>query len=45
MDRDVQMSYQPLKGYRIQINENALWNSPKQIEIFAEIQNNNDLRR
>lgn len=45
MDRDVQMSYQPLKGYRIQINENALWNSPKQLEIFAEIQNNSDLRR
>ncbi len=35
MDRNVEMSYQPMKGYRLQIWENSLWSSPKQMEIFA----------
>ncbi len=35
MDRNVEMSYQPMKGYRMQIWENSLWSSPKQMEIFA----------
>ncbi len=35
MDRNVEMSYQPMKGYRLQIWENSFWSSPKQMEIFA----------
>lgn len=35
MDRNVEMSYQPMKGYRLQIWENSVWSSPKQMEIFA----------
>jgi hypothetical protein len=35
MDRNVEMSYQPMKGYRLQIWENSVWSTPKQIEIFA----------
>ncbi len=45
MDRDVEMSYQPQKGYRIQVNENNMWNSPRNFEIFAEIENPEYLRR
>jgi len=45
MDRDVEMSYQPKKGYRIQINENSMWKSPRIFEIFAEIENPEYLRR
>ena len=45
MDRDVEMSYQPQKGYRIQVNENSMWKSPRNFEIFAEIENPEYLRR
>ena len=45
MDRDVEMSYQPKKGYRIQVNENSMWKSPRSFEIFAEIENPEYLRR
>jgi len=40
MDRNVEMSYQPMKGYRLQIWENSFWSSPKQIEIFATFESN-----
>lgn len=36
MDRDVEMTYQPQKGYRMVMKENAAWAAPKQWEIFAE---------
>lgn len=45
MDRDVEMSYQPKKGYRIKVNENSMWKSPRSFEIFAEIENLEYLRR
>ncbi len=45
MDRDLEMSYQPQKGYRILVNENNMWNSPRNFEIFAEIENPEYLRR
>jgi len=45
MDRDVEMSYQPKKGYRIQVNENSMWKSPRSFEIFAEIENPEYLTR
>jgi len=45
IDRDQILAYQPGKGFRIQINENSLWASPKNIEIFGDIQNKSFLER
>ncbi len=45
IDRDQVLAYQPGKGFRIQINENSLWASPKNIEIFGDIQNKAFLER
>lgn len=36
MDRDMEFTYQPLKGYRIKMFEDAAWSRPKTQEIFAE---------
>jgi hypothetical protein len=36
MDRWVEMAYQPLKGYRIRMKEDAAWSAPRDYEIFAE---------
>jgi hypothetical protein len=38
VDRDTRLSYQPGKGYGIQIAENYIWSKPKTKEIFAEIE-------
>jgi hypothetical protein len=36
MDRVMELSYQPLKGYRIKMYEDAAWSRPTSYEIFAE---------
>jgi len=36
MDRRVEMTYQPLKGYRVRMKEDAAWSAPRDYEIFAE---------
>ena len=36
IDRRVEMTYQPLKGYRIRMREDAAWARPRSYEIFAE---------
>lgn len=36
MDRRVEMTYQPLKGYRVRMQEDAAWAAPRDYEIFAE---------
>lgn len=37
-DRDVRLSYQPLKGYSLRISENYIWNKPQMREIYTQIQ-------
>lgn len=39
MDRRVEMTYQPLKGYRVRMKEDAAWSAPRDYEIFAEFIN------
>ena len=39
LDRNVEMNYQPQKGYRIQIIEDPMWGDPKMTEVFAEFTN------
>jgi hydroxymethylpyrimidine pyrophosphatase-like HAD family hydrolase len=36
MDRRVEMTYQPMKGYRVRMQEDAAWAAPRDYEIFAE---------
>jgi hypothetical protein len=43
MDRDLRISFQPRKGYGIQVNENAIWASEKSYEIYIEINNSDFL--
>ncbi len=35
VDRDKVLTYQPGRGYRIEVKENYLWNSPATTEIFV----------
>ncbi len=42
MDRDLRISFQPRKGYGIQVKENAIWSSEKSDEIYIE-NNNSDV--
>jgi hypothetical protein len=44
VDRDVLLSYQPDKGYRVMIYENNLWSKPSRKEIFAAFDNPDFLR-
>lgn len=37
VDRDMLLSYQPLKGYGIKMNEDYIWSKPGTHEIFMEI--------
>lgn len=39
LDRNVELNYQPQKGYRIQIIEDPMWGDPKMTEVFAEFIN------
>ena len=39
MDRDLRISFQPRKGYGVQVKENAIWSSEKSYEIYIEINN------
>lgn len=39
LDRNIEKSYQPQKGFRIQIIEDPIWSDPKMIEVFAEFTN------
>ena len=39
LDRNVELNYQPQKGYRIQIIEDPMWGNPKMTEVFAEFTN------
>lgn len=43
MDRDLRISFQPRKGYGIQVKENAIWASEKSYEIYIEINNSDFL--
>ncbi|NBV37014.1 MAG: hypothetical protein EBR94_07075 [Bacteroidetes bacterium] len=43
MDRDLRISFQPRKGYGIQVKENAIWSSEKSYEIYIEINNSDFL--
>ena len=43
MDRDLRISFQPRKGYGIQVRENAIWSSEKSYEIYIEINNSDFL--
>lgn len=43
MDRDLRISFQPRKGYGIQVIENAIWSSEKSYEIYIEINNSDFL--
>ncbi len=43
MDRDLRISFQPRKGYGIQVKENASWSSEKSYEIYIEINNSDFL--
>jgi len=43
MDRDLRISFQPRKGYGIQVNEDAIWASEKSYEIYIEINNSDFL--
>ena len=36
IDRRIEMTYQPLKGYRIRMQEDAAWARPRSYEVFAE---------
>ena len=36
IDRYFEMTYQPMKGYRIKMKEDAAWASAREYEIFAE---------
>lgn len=36
IDRRIEMTYQPLKGYGIRMREDAAWARPRSYEIFAE---------
>jgi hypothetical protein len=35
VDRDKVLTYQPGRGYRIEVKEDYLWNSPTTTEIFV----------
>lgn len=35
VDRDKVLTYQPGRGYRIEVRENYIWNSPTNTEIFV----------
>ena len=43
MDRNLRISFQPRKGYGIQVIENAIWSSEKSYEIYIEINNSDFL--
>ncbi len=45
MDREQELAYQPGKGYRINIKENSMWESPRTIEIFGDIHKKEFLER
>jgi hypothetical protein len=45
VDRDTRLSYQPGKGYGIQVRENYIWSKPGSKEIFVEIESGNFLRK
>lgn len=45
VDRDTRISYQPQKGYGIQMNENYIWSKPKRKEIFVELEPGTFLRK
>jgi hypothetical protein len=45
LDRDTRLSYQPGKGYGIQIWENYVWSQPKRKEVYVQIDSRNFLRR
>ncbi len=36
IDRNFEMTYQPMKGYRIKMKEDAAWAAAREYEIFAE---------
>ncbi|MBS3913076.1 MAG: hypothetical protein KG003_01120 [Bacteroidetes bacterium] len=45
VDRDTRMSYQPGKGYGIQLDENYIWSKPHTKEIFVELEPNGFLKK
>lgn len=45
VDRDTRLSYQPMKGYGIQMKENYLWSQARETEIFAEIDGSGFLKK
>lgn len=44
VDRDVHLSYQPMKGYGVRIEENYIWSRPATREIYTGIQGPGHLR-